>query len=211
MTSVSQNEKVKSQNPISSIQTKVRQIDRRTTLIILVIGLLLLVVYKKGLLLAATVNSEPITTLELIQRLYAQGKERTLSQIINEKLLEQEAKKKGVSVSAAEVEQKVSELETQYGGREAFMTLLSQQGLDRNAVVKDTRFQLIVERLYEKEASPTAEDIEKFMEANKDVPEATEPAKFRRATEEQVKQQKLSQLFQEKFQELRKNAKITTF
>ncbi|TSC64195.1 MAG: SurA domain-containing protein [Microgenomates group bacterium Gr01-1014_93] len=184
---------------------------KKLFLILLIIGLLILISYKKGLLFAATVNNEPITTFELIQKLYVQGKERTINQMVNEKLLEQEAKKAGVKISAQEVEQKVADLEKQYGGKEGFEALLSQQGLNRDAVYKDTKFQLIVERLYEKEASPSSEDIQKFMEANKDNPEATDEAKFKQFATEQIKQQNLTKVFQEKFQELRSKAKITIF
>ena len=185
--------------------------DRKTFLIILIIGLVLLVAYKKGWVVAATVNNKPITSIELNQKLNSLFKDRVLNQIINEKVIEQEARKKGVSVSPQEIDSKIAEAEKQTGGKETFDSLLAQQGLTRAEFVNQTRIQSLIEKLYSGEATASAEEISKFMETNKNAPESTDEAKFRIIAEQQIKQQKLSQIFSQKFQELRSKAKIQIF
>lgn len=185
--------------------------DKRFYLGILILGILLLIIFKKNWIVAATVNGEPIPTLTLNQKLNSLYKEKILNQIINEKILEQEARKQGIIVSTQQVQEKVAETETSYGGKETFDTLLSQQGLTRDEFLNQTRLQLLVEKLFEKESSPSAEEIDKFMADNQSLPEATDEAKFKELAESSVRNNKLSQVFSEKFQELRKNAKISIF
>lgn len=199
----------KSENDILS--TPSRRPTRRTFLFILIIGLVLIGFYKKEWFVAAMVNNQPLTTLEVIQRMNALHKERIVTQLINEKLLEQEAAKKGVFVSQKEVDEKITETENQYGGKEKFESLIAQQGITRQELARQTRFQLIVEKLYEKEATVSAEEIQKFMDESSNIPEATEPAKFKKLAEEQLKQQKISGIFNEKFQALKQAAKIQIF
>lgn len=198
-------EKLKSLDSIKNFKG-----SKKFYLIILLIGLLLLAT-RKGLIIAALVNGQPISNLELQTRLNRQFRDQTLTQMINEKILQQEAAQKGITVTSVELDQKIKTLEAQYGGTAAFNSLLAQQGITREDFLKQTKLQLIVEKLYTAEASPSGEEVEKFMIDNKDVPEATQPAKFRETAFEQIKQQKLTQIFNQKFQELRSQAKIQIF
>lgn len=180
-------------------------------LTILVIGVLLLAVVKKNLFIAAVVNGQPISNLELQMRLNQQFKTQTLAQMVNEKLLRQEASKKGAVVTQPELDSKVKEIESQYGGTDGFNAILSQQGMTRADFLSQTNLQLIVEKLYSSEASPSNTDIDKFIADNKDLPEATEPAKFRETATKQIFQTNLAKVFNEKFQALKQAAKIQIF
>ncbi len=179
--------------------------------ILLVVGIILLLYYKKSWFIAATVNGQVISNLEVISRMNSLYREKTITQMTNEKILEQEATKKGAKITPAEINSKMAETEKQYGGTDSFNSLLTQQGLTRADFESQTRVQLIVEKLYGQEASPSAADVEKFMADNKDAPEATDAGKFRALAEEQIKQQNLSKIFSEKFQSLKTAAKIQIF
>ena len=194
-----------------SISSGKRRLSKKGFFLILILGLALLAFYKKQWFVAATVNNQPITMFEVIQRMSALYKEKTVTQLVNEKILEQEAMKNKIVVAQKEIDDKIIETENQYGGKETFDSLLTQQGLTRSELARQTRFQLIVEKLYEKEATVSAEDIQKFMDENSNIPEATEPAKFRQLAQDQLKQQKISQIFNEKFQSLKQAAKIQIF
>jgi hypothetical protein len=185
--------------------------NRRFWLVVIILGLLLLAYYKKNWFVAAMVNNQPISTFELNNKLNKLYKERVLNQMINEKVLEQEASKKGLQVSQDEINAKIAEQENQFGGKENFDSLLSQQGLTRDELANQTRLQLLVEKLYANESSPSAEEVEKYMTDNSTSPEATEPAKFRQTAEEAVRQDKLSKVFSEQFQKLRQDAKVNIF
>lgn len=187
------------------------QPTKRDYIIILVLGLLLLAYYKKGWFVAATVNDQPISAIEVNKKLNTLYKEQILSQLVNEKILQQEANKKGVVITPAEIDAKIKTLEDQYGGSETLDSILTQQGMTREDLKSQTRVQLIVEKLYGVEASPSAEELEKFMQDNKNIPEATDEAKFKKIAEEQTRQEKLSKIFSERFQALKEAAKIRIF
>ncbi|MBI4036475.1 SurA N-terminal domain-containing protein [Candidatus Daviesbacteria bacterium] len=197
------------QNLVTSFKN-IRQ-NKKLYVALLVIGLLLLVFYKKSWFVAAIVNGQAISAFELNNRLNNLYKDRILNQLINEKVLEQEAAKKGISITPPQVNDKIKEAETAYGGKETFEMLLSQQGITRDEFIRQTRLQLLVEKLYENESSPSGEEVKKFMEDNANVPEATDAAKFKQLAEDSVRQQKLSKIFGEKFQSLRQSAKIQIF
>lgn len=179
--------------------------------VLLILGLLIILYLNKNLFIAALVNNQPITTQELNTQMKKLYKERILNQMINEKILDQEARKKGVSVSPAEINEKIAEVEKSYGGKESFLMLLSQQGISEEEFTSQTKVRLLVEKLYSKEAQPSEDEIKKYVEANKDNPEATDAAKFRQSAQEILKQQKLGQIFTQKFQELKQKAKIQIF
>lgn len=186
-------------------------ISKRNLIILLALGLLLLAYYKKSWFVAALVNNQPITSLELQTRLNQQFRSQLLNQMINEKIIEQEAVKKGVTVTFGDINSKVAETENQYGGTEPFNTLLSQQGVSRDDFIKQIKLQLIVEKIYESDINPTEDEIKQFIDQNKSDPEATDAAKFRGTATNLIRQQKLQTVFQEKFQQLKQSAKITIF
>jgi foldase protein PrsA len=197
----------------SEIQDSPRRsfVNKRFFIFLIIIGLLILAYNKKALFIAATVNNQPITNLELIQKMNQTYRERTLNQMVNEAILDQEAKKNNITISDAEINQKMDEVIKTYGGQDSFEQLLTQQGLTKADFTKQTRLQLVVEKLYATEIKPTDTEIQKFMDDNKTAPEATEPAKFKVAAEDAVKQDKLSKVFAEKFKGLKDSAKITIF
>jgi foldase protein PrsA len=184
---------------------------RRDYIILIVLGLLLLAFLKKDWFVAATVNGQPIATSEVNQKLNTLYKQQILDQLISEKVLQQEATKHNIVVTEAQVDEKLKNLEDQYGGADTLNAILAQQGMTREDLRSQTKIQLMVEALYGSEASPSAEEVEKFMNENQDSPEATEPAKFRELALEQTKQEKLRTIFSEKFQALKQAAKIQIF
>lgn len=185
--------------------------SRRGVIILIVIALLLLFFFKKNLLVAAMVNGQPITSLELNQRLYQTSKDQVLNQMINERIIQQEAAKKGVNVTSQQIQDKMAEVEKTYGGADSFNALLAQQGLTRDQFAQQTKIQLMVEALYKNDITPTDDEINKFMDQNKSLPEATDEAKFKETAVSQITQQKLSTVFNQKFPELRQQSNIQIF
>lgn len=206
---VSKEDKVESKSPVSRIRRL--KFGRRAIVAVVIVILLFLAYSNKGFFVAAMVNNQPITGLELNQRINSLYKDKVLSQMINEKILEQEARKNGIVITPQDIDAKVAQVENQYGGKDAFNSLLAQQELSRDEFTRSTRLQLIVEKMYSKDASPSSAEIDKYMEDNKTSPEATEPAKFRQSVIEGLSQQKLSDLVSQKFPQLKQNSKIQIF
>lgn len=180
-------------------------------IIALIAGILLLAMYKKSWFIAATVNGSPVTNLDLQLRLNQQFRTQTLNQMINEKIILDEAAKNNAIPSEEEISKKVSEIETSVGGAQALDTLLSQQGQTRDSIRQQIRLQLSIEKLYASEATVSAEEVDKFLESSRESLRATDSASQVKEAENLLKQQKLSQIFNQKFQELRKRAKIQIF
>lgn len=185
--------------------------SKKFYLVILILGILLLAVYKKSWFIAAMVNGSPVTNLELQMKLNNQFKAQTLNQLIEEKIILDEASKNNAIPNETEIDQRIKELEIQVGGSQTFDGLLSQQGLTRSTLRNRLRLTLAISKLYEKEATISAEEVTKFVETSKNQLQATDSAGQEKEAYDNLKNQKLSQIFSEKFQELRKNAKISIF
>ncbi len=192
------------------------KLNRRAVVFLILIGLVLLIYYKKSWFVAATVNGQPISNIELAQRMYGLYKGDTVKQLVNEKILEQAAAKSGVFVQDAEVNQKLQDdITKKYGGQDSLNSAIAQQGADKNSVLGQLRttakIELLVEGLYGKEASPTATQIDQYMKDNANLPEASDAAKFKALATDAVKQDNLNKLLSSKFQALKQAAKIQIF
>lgn len=185
--------------------------SKKIYLIILIAGLLLLAVYKKSWFIAATVNGSPITNLDLQMKLNQQFRTQTLNQMINEKIILDEVVKNNALATDDEVNRKISDIETSVGGTQALNTLLTQQGQTRNSIRQQIKLQLSIEKLYGKEATVSAEEVNKFLATSKETLRATDSASQIKEAADVLKQQKLSQIFSQKFQDLRQKAKTQIF
>lgn len=185
--------------------------NKRLALIVLIIGLVLIVLVKKDLLIAATVNSTPITTLELFSEMNKQYRDQTLTQMINEKIILGEIRKNNIVVTEEEIDGKIAELEQSVGGPQVLDSLLAQQNQSRGILRKQLKVQLGIERLYANEATVSAQEVDAFIAENKALLESSDSAKQREEAENILKQQKVSQIFAQKFQELKQNANIQIF
>lgn len=180
-------------------------------LVIIALGILLLATYKKNWFVAAMVNGTPITNLELQNKLNQQFRTQILNQLINEKIIMSEASKKIAIPNEQDIDKRIQELETNVGGKETLDTLLSQQGQTRITLRDQIRVQLAITKMYEQEATISAEEVAKFLENNRGSLQATESAAQEKEAYDALKNQKLSQIFSQKFQDLKNNAKIQIF
>lgn len=185
--------------------------DRRFYLVLVIIGLLLVFTFKKSWIVAATVNNEPITNLELQTKLNQQFRDQLISQLVNEKLLDQEARKNQVVITEADLNQKITELENNVGGASALDSLLSQQGQTRAMLKDQLRIQVVIEKLYSKEATLSAQEVDNYIIQNQSQLRASDSAGQKKEVEDLLKQQKLGQIFSEKFQALKSLANVKIF
>lgn len=185
--------------------------SRNVYIVLVIAGVLLLATLKKDLFVAAMVNGQPVFNLELQTRLNQQFRAQTLDQMVSEKIILDEANKNRALATETEVSVKIAEIETSVGGVQAFNNLLSQQGQTIDNVKKQLRVQLSIEKLYAKDAPVSADEISKYIETNQSILSATDSAGQEKEAMTALKQQKLSQTFQAKFQALRQAAKIQIF
>ena len=183
-------------------------------IILVALGILLLAFFKKPWFVAAVVNGMPITNLELQTKLNEQFRTQSLNQLVNEKIIMDEARKNAAIPNELEINNKLADLEKNVGGKEALDTLLSQQGQTKISLRDQLRVQLAISKLYDlydKEASVSGDEVSKFIEQNKQLLRATDSAQQEKEAYDSIKNQKLSQIFSQKFQELRTKANIKIF
>ena len=185
--------------------------SRNFYFLLLAIGLALLIIFKRSWFVAAMVNGSPITNFELQTKLNQQFKSQVLNQLIEEKIILSEAQKMNALPTQQEIQTKITEIETQVGGKETFESLLAQQGLTRTSLQERFKTQLAMMKLYENEATISAQEVSQYLEQNKEILTSTDSAQLEKEAREAIKNQKLSEIFSRKFQELRTKAKIQTF
>jgi foldase protein PrsA len=98
----------------------------------------------------ATVNGELITHEELVQRLLAYHGKASLEAMINRILVNQEAKRQGVTVTDAELNARVALIKTNLGGAEAYSHWLEQSGLGEAQHREQVRATMLTEKIVQK-------------------------------------------------------------
>ncbi|OGG03591.1 hypothetical protein A2W14_03375 [Candidatus Gottesmanbacteria bacterium RBG_16_37_8] len=179
---------------------------------LLIIGLLLLVVLFWGArkyFIMATVNGQPVSRFELNSRLNSQFGESVLDQLINERLLLGAARGAGIFITSDEIDKRIKEIEGSLEGKMSLTQALSMQGLTPNTFKRQLELQLSIEKLFVSQATVSAAEIDEYLKNNENLfPEATDPAKLKTEVEGFIKQQKISKLYEEWFNKIKKDAKI---
>lgn len=211
--STSVSKKIESTNKLeipanfSSINTK------KIRLIAILLLIVALVVIRRDIFIAATVNGEPISRLQVIKDLEKQNGKSTLENLITKKLILQEAEKRNIKIEDKELTEELKTIEANVKGQG--MTLdqaLQAQSMTRAQLNEEIEIQLLLEKMIEKNIKISKEEIEKFATDNKDqFPAGTSAEDINKQSEEQLKNQKSQTERQKLIEELQKKAKINNF
>lgn len=203
----------KMENEMSEMQAKKKSSKfYYIALIVLLVGAAVYFGIQKygNIFVVATVNGKPITRFSLWQRLEKQSGKQTLDQIESEVLIEQEAAKKGVKISDKELDDKIKTLETQFKGKAGLDQVLSLQGMTRDDLKTQLKYNLIVEKIAPK-ASVSNQEISDYYDKN----QSTYGEELTDAVKSQIKntlyQQKRSTVVTNWFDSIKKKAKINTY
>jgi parvulin-like peptidyl-prolyl isomerase len=196
---------------ITPVQNKMKQpkvLIGLTVVLLLVLGFMF-----KGLFVAAMVNGEPISRLSVISELEKQGGKQTLTSLINQALILQEAKKKNIQISKSDIDASLKQIEDSLKGQgQDLDTALSAQGMTRQDLEGQLKLRLLVEKILADKTKVSDKEIADYIEKNKDTfPTTMKEEEIRKSVAEQLKQQKLASESQTWLQELNKNAKIDHF
>lgn len=109
-------------------------------------------------------------------------KKKILEQMIDEKILIQEAKRKKVKVNSKEIQDGIGEIRKRFGTEEEYNQELARQGLSEEKFREQVKEQLMVIKLIDQEikakvVSPTDTEIEDFYKQNES--EMVEPEQVR--------------------------------
>lgn len=143
---------------------------------------------RPGRSIAATVNGEPITEAEWLTRLRLMAGKNALDNLIREKVLRQEARKHGVTISTAEIATKAQEFEKGYrertGSTEKFSDFLKQQGLSLASFQAAMRYSAEMQLMQQKLVQKIGEKVEV---TDQELQETYEKQKFQFTEPAQIK------------------------
>jgi foldase protein PrsA len=133
-------------------------------IIFIIILLAALAVWKfKGMIIAAWVNGQPVTRMELNDVMLKRYGQQTLDGIINERLILQAIQNKGIKVSDAEINDKVKEIEDKLKGTISLKDALAAQGMTEETFKKQMEVQIAVDKYFDKDASVSSKEIEDYI------------------------------------------------
>ncbi len=175
--------------------------------IVIVIGFL--AYYYRGLLIAATVNGSTISRLAVIKELESVSGKNALDSLITQKLINDEALKKGVTVTDEEVAAEITNVENQVKAQG--MTLdeaLKAQNMTLNILKKQIINQKKLEKILADKLQVTDDEAAQYIKDNKITITKGEEVAQKDQIKNQIKQQKFSAAAGELVASLKTQAKI---
>lgn len=166
----------------------------------------------KGIFIAAMINGQPVSRVYLNRQILKRFGDQVLDNIISERLILSAVKQKGIFITTDDIDQKIKEIEKRLEGRTTIDEALKAQGLAKEDFRRQIETQLSIDKMFDKDASVSAEEIEEYIKKNKEFyKDATDPAVLKEEVKNILRQQKVTELFDSWFSEVRKNAKIQKF
>jgi len=207
-------EKIKETEPKKGgKKNSVKKIAFPLFLALVVIALGLVVYLHWGWFVAASVNGEPISRLELIKQLEKQGGQQVIDSLVNKALVYQEAQKKNIQVSEKDIDGEYTKIEEQIKGQGLSMDdALASQGMTKEDLREELKYQLTVEKLLGDKLAVSDQEIKDYYEKNKD---SFESGKKLEDLTDQIRQflssQKIAENYQSWLNEAKSAAKIKYF
>lgn len=116
----------------------------------------------------AKVDGEKILQTELDEVLRSQYGAEVLDTLINNKIIELEAKKEDITVSDETIQAEYDELVESYGGADTIQAIFDGYGLTEESVKDNIRMYQLTKAVVAKSIELTDEEIEQYFEDNKD-------------------------------------------
>lgn len=197
---------------VSNLQSVPKRVSRRN-MILIAIFILLAILWKfKSSFIVAMVNGQPISRWQLNDRLMKKFGDQTLDSIINERLILAAARQKGIFVKSEEIESRSKQIEQRLNGKISLDDALKAQGLTRDDFKKELEIQVSIEKLFDKDATVAAVDVENYIKNNSQAfARATDPAQVTEEVKTILRQQKVNDLFETWFNDIKKSTKVTKF
>lgn len=165
---------------------------------------------------AASVNGQLVSRLSVIKDLEKQGGKKVLDTIILKTLINQEAKKRNLSVSQSEVDTEIKKIETNVSSQGSTLdALLAQQGMTKSDLIGEIKLQLLVTKMVDNNITVSTKEVDNYLASqnsqNSLGVSQTTPGLNRVQAESAIKQQKLQAEIQKFVADLKAKAKINYF
>ncbi|HKZ34358.1 MAG TPA: hypothetical protein VJ179_00615 [Patescibacteria group bacterium] len=208
-------------NPFSFLKNSVLHplslflsVYKKSLLVVVVILVLIVLsygVYKvvRPLAFAGYVNGQYIPRYQVISRLENTYGEQFFEAIVQERLVSQEAKKRGLAVTKEENDQRYEKLAEEFGGKESFESFLSQRKISKQELSRQIDIEILVEKLFGSTISISDGDVDTYFKDNVATEkEATYSAEEKEQIREELKRQKLGEAFETWVKEARDASRV---
>jgi len=179
----------------------------------IVIILIVLLFLFRGQFVTAMVNGQPIFRYQYIKALEQQDGKTVLDGLVVNKLIGQEAAKKGVTISDPELRQDSKQIEDSIAKQgQSLDVLLAARGMTKSDFENQLKTQKLIEKMLGSQITVSDKDISDYMDQNKDsLPQGLSDNDLKNQIKQQIFQQKLGQKAQAWIQDLQQKARITYF
>jgi len=166
----------------------------------------------KGLFIAATVNGSPISRLAIIQELEKASGKNLLDSLIIEKLVQNEANAKKITVSNDEINGEIKKIEDRIVAQGSTLdAALAAQGMTMEDLKKQIILQKEVEKMVADKINVTDEEVTQYIKDNAiSIPEGQEATTTAQIKDE-LRNQKLNKEAAALITTLKSQAKIRYF
>lgn len=169
--------------------------------------------YFRSLFVAAVVNNQPISRLEVVKMAEKQAGQQALDTLVRDALIQQKAREANVTVSDEEIDEQVNKVKEslEQQGR-SLDQALEAQGMSQDDLREVLKLDRLVFKLVGKDVSVSEEEVNDYIEQNREsFPEDTDEAELKKQIEEQLKQQKTSEKVRDWLAKIQEEANVTYF
>lgn len=195
--------------------TSTQPMKLKKSYVILIIAILLLgagLYYFRGLFVAAVVNGQPISRLEVVQQTEKQSGKQTLEGLVRNALIEQKAKEKNISVTDKEVSDEIAKLQTNLKKQgQSLDQALATQGMTKEDLQRLIRLDKLVSKMVGKDVKVTDKEVEDYLEKNKANLPDTDEATLKKEVKAQLTQQKTNEKVRTWLADVQKQANVVYF
>jgi foldase protein PrsA len=182
-------------------------VRNRKIVIPLILAIALLIILLPHLVVA-WVDKKPITIFEYYKTLDQKYGKDIKEQLISEKLIENEAQSRKVTLNNNEVSDQVKQTEDQASGSANLEMALEQQGMTRADFEKQVKLQILIKKMFEPEATVSTQEVEQYITQNAEqLGEVTD--QLRTSILDQLKQQKLIEVFRAWLEQAQQSNRVT--
>lgn len=200
--------------PSFTIQnTAIASLNKKYIIAAIVVIIILAILYAaRSLFIAAIVNGHPISRLSVVNQLETQGGKQALDGLITQTLIEDEASKRNINVSQADVNKQIASIQQNIESQGSSLdAALAQQGMTKNDLNEQVKLQLLLNKMIGT-PSVTSKEIDAYISQNKaQLPQNESDATLRNQVKQQIIQQKQQQASQSFVAALRNKAHIVYF
>lgn len=201
-----------SMNEYKTMETqKTKKNMNKTAMTIgLLVVILAILYFSRSAFLVAFVNGQPVSTAEFNHQMQVDAGQKAMSEVIEKKLIFQEAQKKHVTISDNDINKQIADISATLKKQgQTLDQALAAKSLSKQDLIDQIKIKLIVDKILGPQIKVSDKDVQDYIDKNKDQLGSTEVNDAMKASiKQQMTQQKLQDKFTTWVQDLQTKAKI---